>query len=150
MILTFEGTPEIAAPRQHVWRQLLDIEFVASCATGVATAEAVDDRRFRVTAILRLGIVRFRFIVNVEIDDLDAQRSARLMAHGRAAGSRAAVETRVTLDEITERRTQLYWHATAHLEGAIVLAGTRILTRAGRELIDDFWTEFAARAALAV
>src|SRR2546428_11190719 len=69
MRLEFSGAPEIAAPPEQVWQRLLDHEFVASVAPGVESVEAVDDRHFKVVSAFRVGSVKLRVRLDVELTD---------------------------------------------------------------------------------
>jgi carbon monoxide dehydrogenase subunit G len=143
--LEFSGTPEIGAPRDHVWNRLIDIEFVASCVTDVDDVRPIDDTRFQVLTGVRFGFVRFRFRVNVELHDVDTRHHASMTAKTHAPGADITVRTSIRLEALSETRTRVLWEAVADLQGAIAKIGAHLLAKEGRETIEEFWREFATR-----
>jgi carbon monoxide dehydrogenase subunit G len=146
--LEFHGAPEIEAPIDHVWKRLIDVEFVASCAIEVDEVETIDPSHFRVVNIVRFGILRFRFRVDVDLHDLDPGHSASMTARGRAPGAKVVVNTSIRLQALDDGRTRLQWKAVTDIEGAIAKIGARLLEKEGRDTIEEFWTEFATRTAV--
>ena len=83
----FEGTVEIAAPRDKVWAFVIDPEQVGQCGPGVESIEVIDDTHFKATAKVGVGFISARFIGNMEFVDLAAPSVATIHAHGQAPGS---------------------------------------------------------------
>ena len=148
MRLEFSGSPEVAASRATVWGHLLDPEFVASCATGVDTTEMIDDSHFRVIVALGIGAISLRFVLEVEILDLDPPSSAKMHIRGKAPGSNIEMHTSVRLEELASDQTRLHWDATTEVRGSIASIGARLLKGTARRLTDEFWETFAQRAAV--
>ena len=148
MQLEFLGDPTIDAPPDDVWTKLTDITFVASCVTDVDEVQPIDARRFIVVTGVRFGIIRFRFRVAVSLDELTPPDHAHMTAHARAPGAHVTVRSSIRLAPDGGGRTRLHWSAVAELQGAIAKIGARLLEREGRETIEAFWTEFAARTAV--
>lgn len=146
MRLEFSGAPEVAASREKVWLSLLDHEFVASCAPGVESAEAIDDTHFKVVAAVGVGPVKLRFQMDVELSDLNPPLHAAMTAKGKAPGSNVHVDTSVDLEEVGPDRTRLGWQSKTEVHGSVASVGARLLKGTTRKLIDDFWQEFTTRA----
>ena len=87
MRLEFSGAPEIAAPREKVWGHLLDPNFVAACAPGVESVEAVDPTHFKVISGLGVGAVQVKFKLDVELFDMVEPERLKMAARGKAPGS---------------------------------------------------------------
>ena len=145
--LEFRGTPEIDAGRDHVWSRLIDIEFISSCVTDIDEVHALDKTHFQVLTSVRFGIIRFRFRVNVALHDV-VPYDASMTADARAPGAHVTVNTSIRLHALSEARTRLHWEAAADLKGAIARIGAWLLEKEGRETIEEFWREFARRAAI--
>ena len=146
MQLEFSGAPMIAAPRDAVFRRLLDPNLVAAAAPGVESVERVDDHHFRVSSGFGVGAIRLQFVLNVELSDIVEPESASMRAHGNAPGSMVDVLTSIRLDDKGPGETQLHWEAVAKISGTLASLGGRLLEGAVRKLTDDFWATFAQQA----
>jgi len=144
--LAFTGSPEIAAPVAQVWDRLMDAEFVASCAPGVESVEALDPTHFKVRAALGVGSVKLRFDLQVELSDLHPPKRARMSVRGKAPGSAMHAQTAVELEPLEADRTRLTWTAAADVHGTIASVGARLLKGTAKKLTEQFWKTFAKRA----
>jgi len=59
MKLHFSGAPEITSSRSHVWKRLLDPNFVAKSAPGVESVEAIDPTHYKVISAFGVGALQF-------------------------------------------------------------------------------------------
>ena len=61
----FEGTVEIAAPRDRVWAFVIDPSQVGQCGPGVESIEVADATHFKATAKVGVGFISARFVVDL-------------------------------------------------------------------------------------
>jgi carbon monoxide dehydrogenase subunit G len=88
-----ESTFVVPAPVDHAWRFLVDLPRVVPCMPGTELTEALDERRFRATAKLRVGPVELAFGGEGELYEVDpAARTAKLRAKGRDSKGRGAFQ----------------------------------------------------------
>lgn len=88
-----ETTFVVPAPVDDAWRFLIDVPRVVPCMPGTELTEALDERRFRATARLRVGPVELAFGGEGELYDVDpASRTAKLRAKGRDTKGRGAFQ----------------------------------------------------------
>ncbi len=144
MQLALSGASEIDAPVEKVWRHLMDYRFVADCAPGVRSAESVDPTHFRVVSGFAAGSAKLVFALDVALLDLDPEHSARITAHGKAAGSEVDVDTVVQLSPGGTGGTTLEWKADATFRGSVVSVGGRLLKPVTSRMTAQFWKKFAA------
>src|SRR3990172_4277396 len=95
--MRFEGTVDIAAPREKAWAFLIDAEQVGPCGPGVESIEVVDATHFKARAKVGVGFISARFLIALEMTDLDAPSHPPLLAHRQAPGSAAAAPSRTDL-----------------------------------------------------
>lgn len=145
MRLDFSGAPEIAAPPDVVWQRLLDHEFVASVAPGVESVQAIDDRHFKVVSGFGVGAVKVRFQLDVELFDVNAPKSLRMTAHGKAPGSGVEVSTTLEIEPVPPDRSRLKWSASSEVRGTVASVGARLLKGTAKKLTETFWNQFAER-----
>ncbi len=146
MQLDFAGAPDVTAPREAVWRLLMDPEGVGAVAPGVEKIERVDDTHFVVTQGFGIGSLKLRFKLDVELFDLTAPERAGMRMRGKAPGSNVDVTTGIRLEALAPRRTRLHWNARADVSGTVASVGARLLEGTARKLTEKFWNDFAKRA----
>ena len=113
----FEGTVEIAAPRDKVWAFVIDPNQVGQCGPGVESIEVIDDTHFKATAKVGVGFISARFIVNMEFAELDAPNAATIKAHGQAPGSAVDADAQMRLSDGDDGGTTMDWSADVNLVG---------------------------------
>jgi carbon monoxide dehydrogenase subunit G len=145
MRLHFSGAPEITATRPHVWKRLLDPNFVSQSAPGVESVEAMDPTHFRVVAAFGVGSVKLRFTLTVELADVVEPERATMRARGKAPGSNVDVVATVRIEDAGPGRVRLDWTADSDVSGTVASVGARLLEGTARKLTEQFWTDFARR-----
>lgn len=145
MRLEFSGSPEIAAPRDRVWRRLIDPHFVAGSAPGIESLDVIDPTHFRMTSSVGIGVMRARLTMDGELSDLVTGTSARMLVRGKGAGSTIEVVSAVAIKDAGVGRVRLEWTATTELSGTITRAGGRLVEGIARKLTEEFWEDFARR-----
>jgi carbon monoxide dehydrogenase subunit G len=145
MQLHFSGAPELTTTREHVWRRLMDPQFVAASAPGVESVEPIDPTHFRVVSAFGVGAVKLRFTLNVELTDVVELEHATMRARGKAPGSNVDVVASVSIGELGPRRVRLNWSAESDVSGTLAAVGARLLEGTARKLTEQFWTDFARR-----
>ncbi len=145
MKLHFAGAPEIATTRAHVWRRLMDPNFVAQSAPGVESVETIDPTHFKVISAFGVGAIKLRFALNVELTDVVEPDHATMRARGKAPGSNVDVTANLRLEDAAPGRVRLKWAADSDVSGTVASVGARLLEGTARKLTEAFWTDFARR-----
>jgi len=145
MKLHFAGAPEIAATRAHVWRCLMDPNFVTQSAPGVESMETIDATHFKVISAFGVGAIKLRFALNVELADVVEPDHATMRARGKAPGSNVDVTANLRLEDAAPGRVRLNWAADSDVSGTVASVGARLLEGTARKLTEEFWTDFARR-----
>jgi carbon monoxide dehydrogenase subunit G len=145
MKLEFSGSPAIAAPRERVWKRLMDPHFVAQSAPGVESVEAIDPTHFKVLSGFGVGSIKVRFAMDVELFDVLPGKSAKMRVRGKAPGSAIDVVSSLQIDDAGAGQSQLNWSATTELSGTVASVGARLMEGTARRLTEQFWTDFARR-----
>jgi carbon monoxide dehydrogenase subunit G len=145
MKLHFSGAPEISCIRSHVWKRLLDPNFVAQSAPGVESVEAIDPTHYKVISAFGVGAIKLRFALNVELVDVVEPERATMRARGKAPGSNVDVVANLRLEDGAPGRVRLRWTAESDVTGTIASVGARLLEGTARKLTEEFWTDFAGR-----
>jgi carbon monoxide dehydrogenase subunit G len=148
--LETSGIQEIDAPVAVVWSNLIDPACVAAAAAGVESVEPIDEKQYRVIALLGVGSISLRFTLHVQLHDVDPLAGVRMSVQGAAPGSAMRVEAGATLASTDAVATRLAWTVASDVHGTIAGIGARMLQGTMRRKIEGFWTQFAANCAAAV
>jgi len=131
----FEGTVQINAPRDKVWAFLIDPNQVGSCGPGVESIEVIDDTHFKAAAKVGVGFISARFVVNMELVDLEAPDTANIKAHGQAPGSAVDATATMNLSDGEGGGTQMDWLADVNISGTLASVGARLIEGTANKMI---------------
>ncbi|HTO86812.1 MAG TPA: carbon monoxide dehydrogenase subunit G [Thermoanaerobaculia bacterium] len=138
--MRFEGQLSIHAPREKVWAFLTDPEKVSGCAPGLESLEIVEPgRKFRATTSIGFGVVKVRFVNDVEWVEMDPPKKARMKAHGTAPGSGVDAATSMILTEGAEGATDLAWTADVNVVGTVASLAARLMGSVTQKLTGAFF-----------
>ena len=133
--MRFEGTIEIAAPRDKVWSFVTDPTQVGQCGPGVESVEAIDDRHFKAKAKVGVGFISARFNADGEMVIIAAPEHAEVKVHGQAPGSAADAVATMRLRHGDEGMTIMDWAAEVNISGTLASVGARLIEGTASKLI---------------
>jgi uncharacterized protein len=136
--MRFEGTVEIAAPRDRVWAFVIDPNQVGQCGPGVESIDVVDAMHFNATARVGIGFITARFVVELELAELEPPNRAVITAHGQAPGSAADANAEMRLSEgALPGTTTMDWGADVSIHGHLAAVGARLIEGTAQKLIGE-------------
>ena len=142
--MRFEGTLDIAAPRDRVWSFLTDPTQVTTCAPDVQSLEVTDPHHFKVVVRAGVGPIKGTFSMNVQFTELQEPRHASVVARGQAPGS--AVEMRSTMDlDANGERTTMRWASDVTVSGMIQQVGARLMQGAADKITQQVFSCIKAK-----
>ena len=133
--MRFEGSTEIAAPRERVWAFVMDPHQVARCGPGVESVEILDEKRFRIKASVGIGFIKARFTVDTELFDVKEPERANLRGRGQAPGSAVEFVARMNLRDGADGSIVLDWSSDVTLTGKLASLGARMIEGTAKKLI---------------
>jgi carbon monoxide dehydrogenase subunit G len=133
--MRFEGSVEIAAPRDRVWAFVIDPNQVGQCGPGVEKIEVIDDTHFKATAKVGIGFISARFVVNMEFAELTAPEQATIKAHGQAPGSAVDATAQMRLSDGADGGTRMDWEADVNIAGTLASVGARMIEGTANKMI---------------
>jgi 3-oxoadipate enol-lactonase len=148
MRLDFSGEHRIAAPRDLVWRLLLDPDVVGSCSKGLERIEVLDATHWIVHVALGFGPLTIRIPFHSRMRNLQEPSSAEMWLDGHGAGTDVRLRTAIRLEAPDAGLTELHWEATSEVEGVAAGLGHRLVEATAKSFTTDFWRRFAEAAAL--
>ena len=131
----FEGTIQIAAPRDRVWAFVMDPNQVGQCGPGVESIEVIDDTHFKATAKVGIGFISSRFVVNMEFAEVTPPDAATIKAHGQAPGSAVDATALMRLSDGDADGTKMDWSADVNISGTMASVGARLIEGTANKMI---------------
>ena len=132
--MRFEGTVDIAAPRDRVWSFLTDPKQVTTCAPDVQRLDITDPHHFTVVVRAGVGPIKSTFTMNVQFIELDRPKHAAILARGQAPGSAVEMVNNMDLAEFDETHTVMEWSSEVTVSGMIQQVGARLLQGAADKI----------------
>lgn len=131
----FEGTVQIAAPRDRVWSFVMDPNQLGQCGPGVESIEIVDDTHFKARAKVGIGFISTRFVVDLEFADTSPPDAATIKAHGQAPGSAVDGTAQMRLSDGEDGGTRMDWSADVNIAGSLASVGARLIEGTADKMI---------------
>ena len=131
----FEGSVDIAAPRDRVWAFVIDPNEVGQCGPGVESIEVTDATHFKATAKVGIGFISARFVVSIEFVDMTAPDASTIKAHGQAPGSAVDGTAHMRLSDGEDGGTRMDWDADVNIAGTIASVGARLIEGTANKMI---------------
>jgi hypothetical protein len=121
-----EGTKEFEAPAQLVWDVLNDPEKMAKLLPGVESFEIQDERRWKASVKVPLGMGGLKLNFNFEKIEERPIEYAKLASKGQGVGAIVAMETEFNLIPNGDDKTHMEWTADVRIAGPIGSMGQRV------------------------
>ena len=148
-MMDFNGTVEIAAPRQAVWDLLLNFEELATCGPGVQSIERLDETHARVRAKVGVAFMTMGFTIDLELVETEAPDRAVIRATGSASGNQVDATGQMRLSGPADGPTTMDWSATVDIHGSLAGVGSRMIEGTAAKLIDQTFDCVRAKLAAA-
>lgn len=141
--MKLESAILLKSTRERTWLALNDINVLKACIPGCESLERGADGTMSAQVVAKVGPVSARFKGNVQLADMIAPESYRIMftGQGGAAGF-AKGEAQVRLVEASGGGTQLQYVTEASVGGKLAQIGSRLIEASARKLADDFFQRF--------
>ena len=143
--MQFQGTLDIASPRERVWAFVTDPTAVSGCAPDVQSVEVLDPAHFKIVARAGVGPIRATFNLDVVFTELTAPARANVRARGQAPGSAVEMLSSMELDAPSADRTTMRWTSDVTISGTIAQMGARLMQGTADKLIQQVFACIKAK-----
>ncbi len=148
--MKIRGSHALSAPREVVWKAILDPEVLSRTLPGCEDMAPVGDNRFRGKLKMKVGPVQGVFEGGVELFDLDPPNGYSLRMDGKGAPGFVNGSGSLRLEDGDGGGALLHYEIDAQVGGRIAAVGQRlldssakVLTRQGLKGLEE---QLAARA----
>ena len=140
------GTGEtlVPAPREEVWRTLLDPKALASVIPGCHSLDRVSDNSYKAEVSLGVGPVRGKFHANVALSEMTEPEAATLKGGviGPLGASQGTGHVRLAAEG---DGTKVSYDYEIELSGKVASIGGRMLEGAAKALVNQFFERLVAQ-----
>ena len=143
MELTGEHT--FAAPRERVWRFLLDPETLRQCLPGCERLEEVGPDEYEATMKIGVAMIRGTYQGRVKISDKQEPASYRMLVEGKGAAGQVSGEGVLELSE-DGSQTRVHYTGTANVRGTLARVGARVMQPAAKMVVGQFFNCLESKA----
>ena len=141
--MKFNGTQNIPAPRETVWKGLNDPTVLQQCIPGCSKIVRASPHEMKATVTIKVGPVKANFSGHVTLSDLIAPESYRIS--GRGEGGFAGFATggaNVKLTALSASETQMDYEVDAQIGGKLAMLGSRLIDSTATSMANNFFTKF--------
>ncbi|MDX2482456.1 MAG: carbon monoxide dehydrogenase subunit G [Pseudodonghicola sp.] len=142
--MKIEGDFEVPAPRSEVWEKIRDPQIMGQCIPGCEAVEQVDDTSYRAQVSVKVGPIKARFKLLVEVTDEQAPHTIISRTSGDE-GTRASVvrsDNIVRLQETDTGGTRVDYEADVSVTGRLGKFGLGIFRKKADQLAAQFVESF--------
>src|SRR5437667_8797081 len=137
--MRFEGTLDIAAPRDRVSWFTTDTGQVTACAPDLRSREVTGPHHFEVVVRPGVGPIKTTFSMNVQFLELERPKHAAVLARGQAPGSAVQMVSNMNLAEFDETHTMMEWSSEVTVSGMIQQVGARLIQGAADKITQQLF-----------
>jgi hypothetical protein len=140
-----EGTHTINAPREVIWKLIVDPTVIARCIPGVEKMEPTGEDTY--SAVLNVGVasIRGKYTGKVRLHELQPSSSYKLDIDGRGTQGFVKGTGEINLEE-KDGQTTVRYSGEVQIGGAIAGIGQRMLQGTTRMMTSQFFTAIEAEA----
>jgi carbon monoxide dehydrogenase subunit G len=131
--MELEGSYTFSAPRDVVWRALMDPDVLARVLPGCEKLEKLGDNEYEGAIKIRIGPVQGEFMGKVMLSDISEPDSYTMTVDGKGAPGFLNGDGQVRLEEQGDT-TVMHYSGTAKVGGRIASVGQRLLDSSARAL----------------
>lgn len=141
--MKIEGSYEFDAPRERVWKVLLDPQIMAQCLPGCESMEEVGPDQYE--ANVKVGIAAVKGSYKAKVRIAERQEPSHYVLSGEGSGGPGFMQgdLAIDLEENDRGGTTLKYSTDAKIGGLIAGVGQRMLGGIGKMMVDQFFKKVA-------
>ncbi|MGE0104884.1 MAG: carbon monoxide dehydrogenase subunit G [Blastocatellales bacterium] len=144
--MKIEGTHTINAPRERLWKLMIDPEVIRRILPGLESLEETPDGAYRMTMKAGVGSIKGVFTGAIRLDDLRPPEHYRMLVDGK--GTPGFVKGDGTLDLVEQDGvTRVEYSGNVNVGGTIASVGQRMIVSSAKMMAGQFFTALEAEAA---
>ena len=139
--MKLSGSYQINLEKQKVWEALNDPEILKKSIPGCEEFKKDSETEFSATAKNKIGPFNASFTGTIELKDINAPNSYKIIGSGNSPVGFASGEADVKLEE-SDGGTKLIYNVEANVGGKIAQVGSRLIDMTAKKMADIFFGKF--------
>tara|TARA_Y100000996_G_scaffold79488_1_gene54131 strand:- start:394 stop:972 length:579 start_codon:yes stop_codon:yes gene_type:complete len=140
--MKLSGSYQINLEKQKVWEALNNPEILRKSIPGCEEFTKDSDTEFSATATNKIGPFNASFTGTIELKDINAPNSYKIVGSGNSPVGFASGEAEVKLEDHNEG-TKLIYTVEANVGGKIAQIGSRLIDMTAKKMADIFFGKFS-------
>ncbi len=134
-----EGSYEIDAGINEVWKALNDPEVLAKMIPGATALEQVSENSYKATMNVGVGMIKGKFEGTIDLVDAIEPESYTLKVTGKGPGAFVNGTSDFKLTALSDTKTQIDVAGEAQIGGMLARVGQRLSGNAARSMMNQFF-----------
>ncbi len=143
--LSASGVVDVSASAEEVFDVLLSPQALARVIPGCHELTAVGENRYRADVTVGVGLVKARYLAQIELSDIQRPYSLRLKGSGQSSLGTGSGDGRIQLEN-TSTGCRLTYDYEAKVGGKVAAVGPRMLEGAARIIIGQLFAALGRQA----
>ena len=143
--MKIEGTHELRAPRDRVFKELIDPAVLQRCIPGCERLERTAENSYSVTMRAGVGSIKGVFTGNVRLEDVRPPSHFRMVIDGKGQPGFLKGSGDLDLEE-RDSATAVNYKGDVQVGGTIAGVGQRMIQGAAKMMAAQFFTAIEAEA----
>lgn len=139
------GDHTFAAPRERVWRFMLDPETLKQCLPGCEKLEEIGPDEYEATMKIGVAAIRGTYQGRVKISDKQEPERYTMLVEGKGGGNQVSGEGTLELIE-QDGQTVVRYAGTANVRGTLARVGARVMQPAAKMVVGQFFNCLSTKA----
>ena len=141
--MKLSGSYQIKLEKQKVWEALNNPEILKKAIPGCEEFIKKSNTEFTATAKNKIGPFNASFTGDIELKNIDAPNSYKIIGSGNSPVGFASGEADVKLEDINNGETNLTYTVEANVGGKIAQVGSRLIDMTAKKMADIFFGKFS-------
>ena len=139
--MKLSGSYQINLEKQKVWEALNDPEILKKSIPGCEEFTKETENEFNAIATNKIGPFNATFKGTIELKEIDAPNSYKIIGSGNSPVGFASGEALVKLESKNDK-TELTYSVEANVGGKIAQVGSRLIDMTAKKMADIFFGKF--------
>ena len=139
--MKLNGSYQINLEKQKVWEALNDPEILKKSIPGCEEFTKETENEFNAIATNKIGPFNATFKGTIELKEIDAPNSYKIVGSGNSPVGFASGEALVKLESKNDK-TELTYSVEANVGGKIAQVGSRLIDMTAKKMADIFFGKF--------
>jgi carbon monoxide dehydrogenase subunit G len=141
------GTHHFSAPRERVWRLLLDPDILQQCLPGVEDFVEVGPEEYEARMKIGVAAIRGTYQGRVKIEGKDEPNSYRMVVEGKGPAGQISGDATIALSQAADDGgTRVDWTGNANVRGTLARVGGRVMQPAAKMIVGQFFNCLEGKA----